>query len=95
MMRTAVLGSALFAIGIYIGMALMVSRGSDAPSVPADEPADDERSRIIALLGPTPVSLDDLVRLSRTSPATVRIVLLELELAGRLARHRGGLFSLV
>ncbi|MFN3659088.1 MAG: DNA-processing protein DprA [Pseudolabrys sp.] len=66
----------------------------DAPAHDS-EPAADERSRIIALLGPTPVSLDDLVRLSRTSPATVRIVLLELELAGRLARHGGGLFALV
>jgi hypothetical protein len=36
------------------------------------EPGDYERSRIIALLGPTPSSLDDLVRLSRTSPAIVR-----------------------
>jgi DNA processing protein len=59
------------------------------------EPGDDERSRIIALLGPTPSSLDDLVRLSRTSPAIVRTVLLELEIAGRLERHGGGLVSLV
>ncbi len=59
------------------------------------EPAADERSRIIALLGPAPASLDDLVRLSRTSPAIVRTVLLELEIAGRLERHGGGLVSLV
>lgn len=59
------------------------------------EPADDERSRIIALLGPSPTTLDDLVRLSQTSPAIVRTVLLELELAGRLERHGGGLVSLV
>jgi len=55
------------------------------------EPDDDERPRIIGLLGPTPVSIDDLVRLSRTSPAIVRTVLLELEIAGRLERHGGSL----
>jgi DNA processing protein len=47
----------------------------------AGEPASDERRRVVALLGPTPVEIDDLVRLSGASPATVRVVLLELELA--------------
>jgi DNA processing protein len=59
------------------------------------EPHDDERSRIVGLLGPTPVSIDDLVRLSQSSPAIVRTVLLELELAGRLERHGGALVSLI
>ena len=59
------------------------------------EPGDDERSRIIALLGPTPVAIDDLVRLSQSSPAIVRTVLLELEIAGRLERHGGALVSLI
>ena len=59
------------------------------------EPADDERSRIVSLLSPVPISMDDLVRLSKTSPRVVRIVLLELEIAGRLERHGGGLVSLL
>jgi DNA processing protein len=67
----------------------------DEPPLHHTEPGDDERSRIIALLGPTPSTLDDLVRLSRSSPAIVRMVLLELELAGRLERHGGGMVSLV
>ena len=53
-----------------------------------------ERAHIVALLGPAPISLDDLIRMSGASPATVRVVLLELELAGRLERHGGGLVSL-
>ncbi|HEY3641872.1 MAG TPA: DNA-processing protein DprA, partial [Xanthobacteraceae bacterium] len=65
-----------------------------APSLPAAEPGTEERSRIVELLGPTPVSIDDLVRLAGRSPAVVRIVLLELEVAGRLQRHGGGLVSL-
>ena len=59
------------------------------------EPAADERTRVLDLLSPAPVSVDDLVRLSKTSPRTVRIVLLELEIAGRLERHGGGLVSLI
>jgi DNA processing protein len=60
-----------------------------------DEPAGGDRARITALLGPSPVGLDDLIRLAGTSPAVVRTVLLELELAGRLERHGGGLVSLI
>jgi len=59
------------------------------------EPAADERARITSLLGPAPVSIDDLVRLSKSRPAIVRMVLLELEIAGRLERHGGGLVALV
>ena len=66
----------------------------DGPN-PLSEPNGGERERIVALLGPTPVSIDDLVRLSKSSPAIVRTVLLELEIAGRLERHGGGLVSLV
>ena len=59
------------------------------------EPASDERARIVDLLGTAPVSIDDLVRLSQSTPAIVRTVLLELEIAGRLERHGGDLVSLV
>ena len=59
------------------------------------EPDTSERARIVGLLGPAPVSLDDLIRMPDASPATVRVVLLELELAGRLERHGGGLVSLI
>jgi DNA processing protein len=59
------------------------------------DPDSGERARIVDLLGPVPVSLDDLVRMAAASPATVRVVLLELELAGRLERHGGGMVSLI
>jgi DNA processing protein len=67
----------------------------EAAQPPMSEPGADERARIVALLGPTPVSIDDLVRFSGSSPAIVRTVLLELEIAGRLQRHGGALVSLV
>lgn len=66
-----------------------------APSDASEPPSHDARSRITALLGPTPVGIDDLIRLSGSPPAIVRGVLLELELAGRLERHGGGLVSLI
>src|SRR5205085_8382736 len=65
-----------------------------AEALGAGPPASDERARIVALLGPTPVGLDDLVRLSGSSPAVVRTVLLELDIAGKLERHGGTLVSL-
>ncbi len=67
----------------------------EAELQPSAEPGADERTRIVSLLGPVPVILDDLVRLSGSTPAIVRMVLLELEIAGRLERHGGGLVSLL
>ena len=74
-----------------------ISRPAREPDEPflVDEPADGDRARIIALLGPSPIGLDDLIRMAGASPAVVRTVLLELELAGRLERHGGGLVSLI
>jgi DNA processing protein len=65
-----------------------------ADESPQVEPAHDERQRVIALLSPAPVSIDDLIRLSQSSPRVVRMVLLELEIAGRIERHGDGLVSL-
>lgn len=59
------------------------------------DPDENQRRRIIALLGPTPVSLDDLIRLAEAPPAIVRTVLLELELAGRLERLGNGTVALL
>ena len=49
---------------------------------------------VIDLLGPVPVGVDELIRQSGCAPAVVQMVLLELELAGRLERHAGGRVSL-
>src|SRR5262252_1164946 len=65
----------------------------DSPPVP--EPPPDARGRVMALLGPTPVTTDDLIRLSGTSTTMVQATLLELELAGRLKRQQGGRVALL
>ena len=64
------------------------------PSDVSPEVEDGTRSRLLDLLGPTPVPIDELVRQSGQPIALVQTVLLELELAGRLERHAGGRVSL-
>jgi len=78
-----------------LGRSLPVAEVAE-PAAPAlaAEPDDADRSRIMALLGPTAVAIDDLIRLSGASPAIVRTTLLELDVAGRLDR-RHGLVALV
>ena len=46
------------------------------------------------LLGPSPVPVDEIIRLSAVPSGAVQMALLELDLAGRLDRHAGGKVSL-
>jgi DNA processing protein len=46
--------------------------------------AEAARERIVALLGPSPITLDELGRAAEASARAVRVALLELELAGRI-----------
>ena len=46
------------------------------------------------LLGPSPVPVDEIIRLSGATSGAVQMALLELDLAGRLERHAGGKVSL-
>ncbi|WP_084583079.1 DNA-processing protein DprA [Sphingomonas azotifigens] len=63
-------------------------------NAPIEDAGDADRARITGLLGPVPVAVDELIRQSGCVPAVVQMVLLELELAGRLERHAGGRVSL-
>jgi DNA processing protein len=56
---------------------------------------DRARARVVELLSPTPVKVDDLVRRCQLSPAAVLAVLLELELAGRVETLPGNRFALL
>lgn len=58
------------------------------------EPGDDVRARVLELLGPAPAAVNDIVRQSGADARTVQLVLLELELAGRLERAVGGRVAL-
>jgi DNA processing protein len=66
----------------------------DAPAKPSNEEADRVRETVIELLGPSPVDIDEVIRRSGASASAVLTILLELELAGRLARHAGNKVSI-
>ncbi len=53
------------------------------------------RGAIQEMLSPTPVTVDELIRNCQFSPSAVSLVLLELELAGRIERHPGNRVSLI
>ena len=53
-----------------------------------------ERELIVGALGPSPVDIDELIRSTGLPARKVHIVLLELDLAGRLQRHGQQLVSL-
>lgn len=53
-----------------------------------------EREVIVGALGPSPVDIDELIRTTGIATRKVHIVLLELDLAGRLQRHGQQLVSL-
>lgn len=55
---------------------------------------DDALGLIEDLLGPSPVPIDEIIRLSGVSSGSVQMALLGLDLAGRLDRHAGGKVSL-
>jgi DNA processing protein len=69
----------------------VASPSSSFEPMPADA---DALSEVEALLGPSPVPVDELIRLSGASSGAVQMALLELDLAGRLDRHAGGRVSL-
>lgn len=86
--------------------ALRPLHGTSHPAPPAtglqESPTDEvrdlsetDRSLIIDALGMAPVETDELIRVTGISSGAVYLVLLELDLAGRLARHPGNKVSLV
>jgi DNA processing protein len=68
--------------------------GEYEPGPMTPPPDENDRMRITDALGPTPVEIDDIIRHTGLSASAVYLVLLELDLAGRLHRHPGGLVSL-
>lgn len=76
------------------GTAVIEETGDEVDATALLPPDDSDRATIISSLGPTPVEIDDIIRHTGLSPSAVYLVLLEVDLAGRLHRHAGGLVSL-
>jgi len=69
-----------------------------APSAPTDvtaleQEADRIRPKVEEALGPAPIEIDELIRILGAPAGAVRMVLLELELAGRVGRDAGNRVS--
>ena len=76
---------------------LFTQQAGEAPGRLAEEQKapDAPLDRVIEGLGPAPVSIDELARAVDLPIRAVRSALLELEIAGRIERHGGGLVSLL
>ena len=69
---------------------------AEAPDVPAgDDLIAAARAQVQELLGPAPALVDDIVRETGIPAGLLRMVLLELELAGRLERQAGDRVALL
>lgn len=64
-------------------------------AIPSEDELQKAQGEIQEMLSPSPVTVDELVRNCQFSPSTVSLVLLELELAGRLERHPGNRVALL
>lgn len=72
-----------------------VENNNEKGDTPAPGDIEAGRGAIKKLLGPTPIAVDELIRRCQMSLAVVSMVLLELELAGRLERHPGNKVSTI
>jgi DNA processing protein len=79
-----------FGGGPQLGLRFVAAESPARYAEVALDPGDGERAAIAALLSPTPVAVDEIVRLSGLVAPVVAAVLLDLELGGRLSRHAGG-----
>jgi DNA processing protein len=68
---------------------------AEAQPQPSEDELDEARALIVESLGPVPVTVDEILRQCQFSPSVVSLVLLELDLAGRLERHPGHQVSLL
>lgn len=64
-----------------------------APAAVAEAELARLRTFVEEALGPAPIAVDELIRMAGAHPAGILTVILELELAGRLARHPGNSVS--
>ncbi len=62
---------------------------------PLAMPQDTDRVTVLNVLGPHPTDIDDVVRATGLAVRDVRIILMELDLAGRIERHGQHLVSRV
>jgi DNA processing protein len=73
---------------------VLAASGSDDLERPLDV-GDDARRLVLEALGPTPVTIDEILRATGVRAGELHLILMELTLAGRLDRQSGGRVALV
>lgn len=63
--------------------------------MPAKEPDENLRQKILETLSYTPTQINDIIRATNAPAQDVFVIILELELAGRLERHPGNKVNLI
>jgi DNA processing protein len=76
------------------GLAEPDAVGGPRVTPPPTDAADADRAKVEEALGKAPVTYDEIVRFTGLKPAVVHLILLELDLAGRIERHPGQRVSL-
>jgi DNA processing protein len=69
--------------------------GGPISTGPPPDPSNRDRDAVISALGPHPVDIDEIVRATGLGVRGVRVILMELDLSGRIERHGMQLVSLV
>lgn len=65
------------------------------PPKPLNSEVEKARSEVLSRLSLVPLAVDEIIRQCHLSPPVVALILLELELAGRIERHPGNRISAV
>lgn len=81
-------------LGLFAPPVAPLGEPEDGRPVSADID-DSDRRRVIDAIGPSPVAIDDILRLTGLSHGQLMLALIELELAGRIERHAGQRVSLL
>lgn len=74
---------------------LLELREESGKEATSDTISQQSRAAVIEALGPTPIPMDDIISHTGLSSSVVAVILLELDLAGRIERHGSQLVSLL
>ncbi len=59
------------------------------------DPDENERTKLVSAISHTPTDVDEIIRFTGIAAPTVQLLIMELDLAGRLERHDGNRVSLI
>lgn len=77
------------------GAAVKTNAMAEEADEASGDPTESERGRVLQALSPVPAGVDEIVAYADVHPGALQLILLELDLAGRLERHPGGRVSLL